>query len=253
MDRLNDMLAGVIGGASVVVKDHVLGYRRKKDLFILMVEAFGREDEKTGPFVVKIGTESRLRREIQGWKVCRPPGLKHDLVFLELREGTTLQLDGEDWMSLVYGDAQQFLGVTATITFEDAALECVRSGFPRFPSIEFVIVELFERIGHLLYSQAFVDDPTREGYVFDRTKLAAAMDRWETDPACQAARREVNTLARSGVERFLDPVDYLRYIQCYVPWKDAAAAGVAVPELPGVPRPMPVQVIPRLLPRRPAW
>ena len=41
MDRLNDILAGLFEGASVVVKDQVLGYRRKKDLFILMVEAFG--------------------------------------------------------------------------------------------------------------------------------------------------------------------------------------------------------------------
>src|SRR5262249_30649221 len=141
MDRLNDILAGLFDGASVVVKDQLLGYRRKKDLFILLVEVFGRETEKSGPFVVQIGPESRLRREIHGWNSCRPPGLKHDLVFLDLHEGKTLHLDGENWLSLVYGDAQQFLGVSATVTFEDAALECVRSGFPRTLSIEFVIVE----------------------------------------------------------------------------------------------------------------
>ena len=92
-------------------------------------------------------------------------------------------------------------------------------------SIEFVIVELFERIGHLLYSQAFVDDPARQDYVFDLPKLDASLARWENDPACQAARRDVNTLAGSGVERFLDPVDYLRYIQHYVPWKVAGPDG----------------------------
>jgi hypothetical protein len=256
MDRLNDILAGLFDGASVVVKDQVLGYRRKKDLFILMVEAFGREDERSGPFVVKIGPESRLKREIRGWSRCRPPGLKHDLVFLDLHEGQALHRDGEDWLSLVYGDAQQFLGVTATVTFEDAALECIRSGFPRVLSIEFVIVELFERIGHLLYSQAFVDDPARKDYVFDLPKLDAALACWEDEPACQAARREVNNTPCSGVEVFLDPVDYLRYIQNYVPWRPAGSGrAAAIPpasaepaaEIPGLVRPLPVHVIPRML------
>ena len=82
VDRLNDMLAGIFDGASVVVKDQVLGYRRKNDLFILMVEVFGRESEKNGPFVVKIGPEPNLKKELRGWNGCRPPGLRHDLVFL---------------------------------------------------------------------------------------------------------------------------------------------------------------------------
>ena len=134
-------------------------------------------------------------------------------------------------------------------------------------SIEFVLVELFERIGHLLYSQAFVDDPARQGFVFDLPKLDASLARWENDPACQAARRDVNNMSGSGVERFLDPVDYLRYIQNYVPWKVAgpadtttirpASADPEIPDLPGLPRPLPVHVIPRhasrLCPRRPAW
>ena len=267
MDRINDILAGLFEGASVVVKDQVLGYRRKKDQFVLMVEAFGDEAAKSGPFVVKIGPESKIKGEIHGWNSCRPPGLKHDLVFLDLHEGRSLKRDGEDWLSLIYGDAQQFLGVTATVTLEEAALECVRSGFPRILSIEFVIVELFERIGHLLYSQAFVDDPARKDYVFDLPKLDGSLACWENDPACQAVRREANTLVRSGVEQFLDPVDYLRYIQTYVPWKIAGPDGTiavrpatapgAATALPGLPPPLPVTchspAAPRLRTRRPAW
>jgi hypothetical protein len=257
MDHLNDVLAGLFDGSSVIVKDQVLGYRRKEDLFILLVEAFAGETERSGPFVVKIGPEPRIRREIRGWNCCRPPGLKHDLVFLDLHEGKSLHRDGENWLSLVYGDAQQFLGLTETVTFEDAVLDCVRSGVPRTVSIEFVIVELFERIGHLLYAQAFVDDPARKDYVFDLPKLDEALARWENDPACQAVRREVNNMARSGVGLFLDPVDYLRYLQCFVPWKStgadrgiavlAASADVASVEFPGLARPQPVEVIPRML------
>ena len=145
-------------------------------------------------------------------------------------------------MSLVYGDAQQFLGVTATVTFEEAALECVRSGFPKIVSIGFVINELFERIGHLLYSQAFVDDPARAKFAFDLPKLDHGLRRWETDPSCLAARRDVNALAASGVEQFLDPVDYLRYLQAYVPWKAHRAGRERTRS--GSPRPSRRQPIP---------
>ena len=147
-----------------------------------------------------------------------PPGLKHDLVFLGLDERPPRDFDGQSWMCLVYGDAQQFLGVTLTLTFEAAALECVRSGFPKLASIAFVVNGLFERIGHLLYSQAFVDDPAASGreYVLDVPHLDDGLRRWEQDPSCKAARRDVNSFADSGGERFLDPVDYLRYVQRHV-------------------------------------
>jgi hypothetical protein len=257
LDHLNELLALTFEGASVVVKDQVIGYRRKKDLFILLVEAFGKDEDKNGPFVVKIGTRERLEKEIQGWDRSRPPGLKHDLVFLSLRRGSTRIFDDKTWMSLVYGDAQQFLGVTATLTFEEAALECVRSGFPKIVSIGVVINELFERIGHLLYSQAFVDNPAHATFVFDLPKLEQGLQCWEGDPSCLAARRDVNALAASGVERFLDPIDYLRYLQAYVTWKaaepdgagtmPAAAAGTETLDILVLPRPKVIDLIPRML------
>ncbi len=258
MERLDDILAATFPGMSVVVKDHVLGYRRKEDLFILMVESFGKDDtQETGPFVVKIGRESRIKKEIAGWKCCCPPGLKHDLVFLDLRAGERHDVDGEAWMSLVYGDAQQFLGVTVTVPFEEAALECIRSGFPRLLSIGFVIIELFERIGHLLYSQGFVDDPALPDFMLSLPKLENALQRWETEPSCQTARRDVNALAASGVERFLDPIDYLRYVQAYVPWKDVKPEGTTETPSPteiaeasqpaSLPRPAVIDLVPRML------
>ncbi len=257
LDHLNELLALTFPGASVVVKDQVLGYRRKKDLFILLVEAFGTDEYQSGPFVVKIGTKDRLEKEIQGWNRCRPPGLKHDLVFLNLGVGSTRTFDDRNWMSLVYGDAQQFLGVTATITFEEAALECVRSGFPKILSIGVVINELFERIAHLLYSQGFVDNPSHPKFAFNLPKLDQGLSRWETDPSCLAARRDVNALAASGVEQFLDPVDYLRYVQAYVPWQSAEQEGADAINAPAyatepgdplvMPQPNVTDLIPRLL------
>lgn len=255
MDRLEQILAATFPGRTVVVQDQMLGYRRRKDLFVLLVEVFGPDNApRVGPYVVKVGPVKDLEQEIRGWECCRPPGLRNDLVLLPLEPGPSL---GEPpWMSLVYGDAQQFLGVSYTVTFEEAALEAVRTGFPRIDSVGFVIVELFERIGHLLYSQAFVDDPAGGGYALDMPRLDQALGLWENEPSCQAARKDVNTAAESGVERFLDPIDYLRYVQKYVPRMVQQEEGEphlqepvppAHAALPGLPRPTVVKLIPRML------
>ena len=162
-------------------------------------------------------------------------------------------------MSLVYGDAQQFLGVTATVTFEEAVLECVRSGFPKVLSIGVVINELFERIGHLLYSQGFVDNPALAEV---RLRPAQAGTRpcscWETDPSCRRHVRDVNALAASGVERFLDPIDYLRYLPGLRSLEDDRAGwsdGISGQPRPGQRRPIPrscrdpkvTDLVPRML------
>ena len=47
---------------------------------------------------------------------------------------------------------------------------------PKTLSIELVIVELFERIGHLLYSQAFVDDPARSRLCFRPAQTGRVAD-----------------------------------------------------------------------------
>jgi len=256
MDRLNDILAATFPGQAVVVKDQVLGYRPKKDMFVLMVEVFGPDDaERLGPYVVKIGPVDRIEREIQGWDSCRPPGLRNDLVFLELKKGP--KISNPPSMSLVYGDAQQFLGVALTVPFETAALETVRTGFPRILSVCLVLVELFERIGFLLYSQAYVDDPAQKDFTFDLFRLDITLDRWTGDPFCQAARRDVNTLAKSGACQFLDPIDYLKYVRQFVPWmatkpddkreKEMPAATPDAPELPDLPRPAIPDLVPRML------
>jgi hypothetical protein len=257
MDRIAKILANTFKDVPVVVKDQVIGYRRKKDRFILLIEAFGDDASgRSGPYVVKIGPRKEILKEVRGWECCRPPGLRHDLVFLELCQGESDQGDPEPWMSLVYGDAQQFLGVEITVTFEQAALEAIRSGFPRIASVGFVVVELFERIGHLLYSQAYVDDPARPGFEFDLPKLDRCMGLWETDPPCLEARCVVNTDAVSGIGQFLDPIDYLRYVQKFVTWSRDIETGSdrpekpekpEVPEVPGLPLPKVVDLIPRML------
>ena len=154
--------------------------------------------------------------------------------------------------------AQQFLGVAVTVPFETAVLETVRTGFPQILSACIVILELFERIGFLLYSQAFIDDPRRADFAFDLPRLDASLECWSSDSWCATARRDVNTLAKSGAGQFLDPIDYLHYIQQFVPCVETRADGskathepAATPlrlDVPGLP-PVPavVDLIPRML------
>src|SRR5262249_46031742 len=134
-----------------VIQDQVIGFRRREGRFILMVEVVDpnegsrpSEASRTGPYVVKIAPAEVLERELHGWTCCRPLGLRHDLVLLH-REGVRRPEDGA-LVSLVYGDAQQFLGVETTTTLEAAALDAVRFGLPTVASIGFLVVELYERI-----------------------------------------------------------------------------------------------------------
>lgn len=66
--------------------------------------------------------------------------------------GCKLPAEGEPrWMSLIYGDAQQFIGVERTVNLEEAFLNSICYGNPSLESIDFVLVERLERLGHLLY------------------------------------------------------------------------------------------------------
>ena len=50
----------------------------------------GRSRRRPARSWSRSGRNPSSSKEIRGWNGCRPPGLKHDLVFLELREGKAL-------------------------------------------------------------------------------------------------------------------------------------------------------------------
>jgi hypothetical protein len=231
MARLEEILGKTFEGKSVVVKDQMLGFRSRPERWILLVEtSCGKADRDHESFVVKIGPAEDIDDEIRGWDACRPAGLKHDLVFLELEEGVCFE-SGDPKVklkSLRYGDAQQFLGVDDTVSFERAVLGAVKTNSPGTRSILTVINELYERIGHLFYRQSFVNDPAHksetrsreERFVFDFPKLDEAIQKWRSDPACQTAWDDVNSLTMPGDDQFLDPVHYLgTYVGSLVPWR----------------------------------
>src|SRR5262245_34083878 len=152
MARIDRLLARTFRNAPVIVQDQMFGFRRRPDLHVLLVEVCGGEP-RAGSFVVKLGPVSKLQPELGGWTTCRPDGLRHDLVLLPLEEEKREAgaAGGEPWMSLVYGAAQQLIGVENTATLESAALQSVCFGVPTVPSVREVLVQLYERLGHLLY------------------------------------------------------------------------------------------------------
>ena len=162
MNDLTCRLRGLFPNArAIVVQDQYTGFRRREDEFILLVEIF--DDQRPGRHVVKLAAPERLEAELAAWKSCRPYGLRQDLVFMTLERGNAVgELTG-----LVYGDAQQFLGDVPVVHLEAAFLGAVRYGNPSPAAVADTLVQLYERIGHLLYRQVFVDDPARAGFVLD--------------------------------------------------------------------------------------
>lgn len=225
MKTLDEILSCTFPNAkSIVVRDQMIGFRRKHENYILLVEV--DQLQRGGPYVVKIGLAEKMLQELKGWECCRPVGLQHDLVLLPLAQGCAIPEDQPEWISLVYGDAQQFIGVERTVSFEEAFLNAVQYGNPTLESIAFVLVELLERLGHLLYTTSFVEDPAAADYVFRIPKVVSGIDLWKTDHL--AIRSYANELVNHGVTRFIDPVDYFeQWILPHFPYEFAGSDGLA--------------------------
>jgi hypothetical protein len=252
----------------VVVQDVLIGYRTRPGQHILLVEVIGTSDQSTGTFVVKIGPTDDLEQELNGWQECRPPGLNSDLVFLPLlpvyqdpsrTDGTVL--------ALIYGDAVQFLGVPTTCTLETAVLNAVQFGRPTVRSVCEVLVQLYERIGHLFYHVSREDDPSRPGFRLEiprpaqpekkQDRLRAALEKWDSQERLRAIRIEVDNLIQrldrptsggppSG--RYLGPVRYLADVLKMLesPTADREHASHINPNAAGISEPV-ITLTPRAL------
>ncbi|MDC0936463.1 hypothetical protein OAS39_09255 [Pirellulales bacterium] len=238
MQQLDEILENTFPDSeNIIVLDEFAGFRRKDQRRVLLVEVNQRN--QGGPYVVKVGPQGKLTAEVQGWNCCRPVGLRHDLVLLPLIEGFRPKSDGEsEWMSLIYGDAQQFIGVERTVAFEEAFINSVRYGNPTISSIAFVLNELFERLGHLLYPTSFVEDPADAGYTLRIPKVMQGIDAWKTNEFHRSIRTDTNVLVNHGVTRFIDPVDYFeQWIIPHFAYEKLGADGKleTVPRADGLP------------------
>ena len=211
---------------AIVVQDQYTGFRRREDEFILLVEI--DDDKRPGRHVIKLAAPERLAAELAAWESCRPYGLRHDLVFMTLERGNPDgPLDG-----LIYGDAQQFLGDVPVVYLETAFLGAVRHGSPSPAAVADTLVQLYERIGHLLYRQSFVDNPADADFVLNVPRLEESFPVWSQpggEPA--RARQDVNTWASAEAGCFRDPVDYLLFVRECVPWRGDIPPGGGSPPI----------------------
>ncbi len=227
---LGRLLEQCFPGCRVVVQDELFGYRQKEGQHIFLVEVCdANHDRQTGSYVIKLGPVALLRRELHGYRTCWPPALRHDLVFLPLRCFPEDQ--PEQPRALIYGDANQLIGVSQTCSLEEAMLDAVRFGQPTIASIRDVLVQLYERAGHLFYHIGAEDLPTRAGYTLhvpgtpapdrDNTALERALEAWDTTDRLQQLRIEVDGLItridRSSADiperRYLGANRYLRQVR----------------------------------------
>ncbi len=216
-----DILARTFPKAeTILVQDHLAGFRRSEDRYVLLVEVFTGEESST--YIVKIGPLEKIKPELNNWKLCRPLGMHHDPVFLPVSEGCLANgpvAPGQPpLMSLVYGDAHQLIGVRHIATLEEAVLRSVRFGVPTVQSVAVVLTELLERLGHMMYGRSFVEDPAdRKDYKFYIPHLTGSLENWEKESRLTMVRRAAS-LAEQGAELFIDPVDYFRYVGKIVGW-----------------------------------
>jgi hypothetical protein len=246
MSDLTDRLKRLFPrAAAVVVQAQYTGFRRREDEFILLVEVGG--SDRSGRHVVKLASESRLQAELLAWESCRPHGLRHDIVLMTLEP---CRRDGE-LLGLIYEDAQQFLGDVPARSLEQAFLGAVLHGTPSPASVAEAIDQLYERLGHLLYSTWFVDNPADADFILDVPHLEESLAVWaRADDPQGRSRQDVNTWASPERGRFRDPVDFLHFVCRHVPWRrdptGCTAAGEVSRPAAG-PTPARADLVPRML------
>ncbi|MGL5096080.1 MAG: hypothetical protein ACRDD1_10855, partial [Planctomycetia bacterium] len=231
-DEVSRKIGKIFEGASiVVVQDLYSGFRTEPGEFILLVETT-TDGVGDGLSVVKIASAEKLRTELEGWTSCRPPGLRHDIVLMDLEPGYADSRKSE-LAALMYADAEQLIGVDQTVTLEAAAIDAVLYGAPTVESVADVLFQIYTRLGLLLYSHGWNDDPglpepglppvaepapsTKPPYPYERLdrRLEENLKLWRTvDTTAFRMRASATTETVNEPLRYLfrDPVDMRSYI-----------------------------------------
>lgn len=123
-------------GRVVIVRDVYGGFRTRPKEHVLLVEVADSGDQD-GLSVVKLGPTERLMKELAGWESCRPHGLRHDIIMMDLHPRK----------------------------------DAVRDGEPTPQSVAEVIFQIYERIGLLFYRHSYDENPGDESYQFDPNRL----------------------------------------------------------------------------------
>ena len=217
MNEIEQALQQVFpAGAKVaIVQDLYSGFRIREGEHILLVEVANSGD-LDGLSVVKLGPHGELAKEWDAWHTCRPHGLRHDIVLMDLRRVPDA---GDPIAALVYADAEQLIGVDQTVLLERALLDAVRLGEPTAESVADVLFQLYERLGLLLYRHADDEDPLAPDYRFDANRLdrnlAKNLEIWADESRQAFLTRSSITTAIDDLglsESFQDPAFMVSWI-----------------------------------------
>ncbi len=199
----------------LVVLDLYLGYRVRPGQFILLVDV-GEPQPRT--FIVKLADEERLRSECDAWMECRPPAFSVDRVFMT-QEPRCQPEAPHHLVALVYQDAGAYIDTERQMPLEEAFLSAVRFGSVDPASVAGVLGELFDRLGGILYHGASARDPAGKAVELNwdrdtgkRRSLADSFAAWESRPSAVEVQRLVNAVLPRDPLRFIDPVDFFRYV-----------------------------------------
>ena len=192
----------------LIVHEQYLGFRFRDGEYILLVEV--NDPNRSGNYVVKVKDRNALEKEFQAWEECRPYGMRHDLVFMNL---DPVRDEKGQACALLYQDAQQFIDVDRTVPLEEAFLSGVCHGTPTPDSLLNVLTELFARVGRILYQGACPVEPHGGTVPFPRGKeLSQYLTPWTKPGGPRNARRIVLAAVPLKEEGFIDPVSFLEYL-----------------------------------------
>jgi len=202
-------------GKMMIVQNVYSGFRVRKGEYVLLVEV-ARSGKDDGLSVVKLGPVDRLKKELKNWKSCRPHGLRHDIILMDLepRHDTNGRI-----IALLYTDAEQLIGVDQTVTLESALLEAVRFGVPTPQSVADVLFQLYERLGLLFYRHSGDDDPAGKEYHYcperlDR-HLLENLRKWTAEKGQAFLTQSQATTATDDTrfrDHYRDPASMLKFI-----------------------------------------
>ncbi|TWT63738.1 tetratricopeptide repeat-containing protein [Rubinisphaera italica] len=215
--NLRQQLTHLFADANMLIVQEIFeGFRRRDGELVLHLEVT-RQGAIT-PGVLKLGPEATLKQEWDAWQSCKPAGLKHDIVLMDLQRHPA---EGE-LTALVYSDAEQLIGVDETLPLETAMLKAVCYGEPHVTSISTLMFQLYMRLGTLLYRHSYEDDPQewKEPLAADQLDrhLLQNLKRWE-DPTGDGMKLRCGVTAdldhTSWNIHFRDPAYFMRSLLCH--------------------------------------
>ena len=215
MNEIEQTLQLVFPAAKVaIVQDLYSGFRTRDGEHILLVEV-ANSGLLDGLSVVKLGPQARLAEEWEAWTNCRPHGLRHDIVLMDLHRTPAT---GDTITALVYADAEQLIGVDQTLTLERAMIDSILFGAPTVESVAELLFQLYERLGLLLYRHSddenLADEPLFEPHRLDR-RMVENLAAWDRQGSLAYLRRvNANTETQDAPwnRQFRDPAAMFRYI-----------------------------------------